>query len=49
MWLSAMTRPGITNAVRAVARHAHASTARLCKEVVQILSYLNTTKVKTGI
>ena len=23
MWLSTMTRPGISNAVRAVARHSH--------------------------
>ena len=29
MWLSTMTRPDITNAVRALARHAHEPTERL--------------------
>ena len=44
MWLSILTRPDITNAVRAVARYAHEPTIRLWHEVMKILSYLNGTK-----
>ena len=44
MWLSTMTRPDITNAVRAVARYAHEPTERLWQTITQILSYLNGTK-----
>ena len=44
MWLSTMTRPDITNAVRAVARYAHEPTERLCQAITKILSYLNGTK-----
>ena len=44
MWLSTMTRPGITNAVQAVARYAHEPTERLCQAIINILSCLNGTK-----
>ncbi|CAM9560755.1 unnamed protein product [Ascophyllum nodosum] len=44
LWLSTMTRPNITNAVRAVARYAHTPTARLWQAIMKILSYLNGTK-----
>ena len=44
MWLSIMTRPDITNAVRAVARYAHGPTERLWQAIMKILSYLNRTK-----
>ena len=44
MWLSTMTRPDITNAVRAVARYAHEPTGRLWQAITKILSYLNGTK-----
>ena len=44
MWLSTMTRPDITNAVRAVARYAHEPTERLWQAITKILSYLNGTK-----
>ena len=44
MWLSAMTRPDITNAVRAVKRYAHEPTERLWPAITKILSYLNGTK-----
>ena len=44
LWLSTMTRPDITNAVRAVARYAHEPTERLWKATTEILSYLNGTK-----
>ena len=44
LWLSTMTRPDITNAVRAVARYAHERTERLWKPITKILSYLNGTK-----
>ena len=40
LWLSTMTRPDITNAVRAVARYAHKPTERLWKAITKILSYL---------
>ena len=44
MWLSTMTRPGITNTVRAVARYAHEPTERLWQAITKILSYLNGTR-----
>ena len=44
MWLSTMTRPDITNAMRAVARYAHEPTERLWQAIMKILSYLNRTK-----
>ena len=44
MWLSTMTRPDITNAVRAVARYAHEPTERLWQAIMKILSYLSGTK-----
>ena len=44
MWLSTMTRPDITNAVRAVARYAHEPTERLWLAIMKILSYLNGTR-----
>ena len=43
-WLSTMTRPDITNAVRAVARYAHEQTERLWQAITKILSCLNGTK-----
>ena len=39
-----MTRPDITNAVRAVARYAHEPTERLWQAITKTLSYLNGTK-----
>ena len=44
MWLSTMTRPDITNAVRAVARYAHEPSEILWQAIMKILSYLNGTK-----
>ena len=44
VWLSTITRPYITNAVRAVARYAHQPTERLCQAIMKTLSYLNGTK-----
>ena len=44
LWPSTMTRPDITDAVRAVARYAHAPTERLWQAIMKILSYLNGTK-----
>ena len=44
MWLSTMTRPDITNAVRAVARYAHEPTERLWQAIMKILSHLNGTR-----
>ena len=44
MWLSTMTRPDITNGVRAVARYAHEPTERLWQAIMKILSYLNETR-----
>ena len=44
LWLSTMTRPDITNAVRAVARYAHTPTERLWQAIMKMLSYLNGTK-----
>ena len=43
LWLSTMTRPEITNAVRAVARYAHTPTERLWQAIMKILSCLNGT------
>ena len=43
-WLSTRTRLDITNAVRAVARYAHALTERLWQAIIKILSYLNGTE-----
>ena len=40
MCLSTMTRPDITNAVRAVARYAHELTERLWQAITKILSYM---------
>ena len=45
MWLSTMTLPDITNAVRAVTRYAHEPTERLWQAIMKILSYLNGTKI----
>ena len=44
MWLSTMTRPDITHAVRAVARYAHEPSERLWQAIMEILSYLNGSK-----
>ena len=44
MWLSIMTRPDITNAVRAVARYAHEPSERLWQAMLKILPCLNRTK-----
>ena len=44
MWLSTVTRPDITNAVRAVARYAHEPTERLWQAITKIISYLSGTK-----
>ena len=43
MWLSIPTRPGISNAVRAVARYCTAPSAIHCKAVLGILKYINGT------
>ena len=39
LWLSIMTRPDITNGVRAVARYAHIPTKRLWQAILKIFSY----------
>ena len=44
MWLSTMTRPDISNAVRAVARHSHNPTERHWKAVLKIMAYLHGTR-----
>ena len=44
MWLSTMTRPDITNAVRVIARYAHEPPERLWQVIMKIWSYLNGTK-----
>ena len=41
LWLSIMTRPDITNAVRSVVRYTHTPTERLWQTILKILSYLN--------
>ena len=44
MWLSTKTRPDISNAVRAVARHSHNLTDRHLKAVLKIMAYLHGTR-----
>ena len=44
LWISGMTRPDITSAVRAVARHAHNPAARHWKAVRKIIAYVKATK-----
>ena len=44
MWLSTMTRPDISNAVRTVARHSHNPTDRHWKAVLKIMAYLHGTR-----
>ena len=44
MWLSTMTRPDISNAVRAVARHSHNPTDRHWEAVLKIMAYLHGTR-----
>ena len=44
MWLSTMTRPNISNAVRAVARHSHNPTERHWRAVLKIMAYLHGTR-----
>ena len=44
MWLSTMTRPDISNAVRAVARHSHNPTERHWRAVLKIMEYLHGTR-----
>ena len=44
VWLGGMTRPDVTNAVRAVARQAHDPAERHWRAVRKIIAYLNKTK-----
>ena len=44
MWLSTMTRPDISNAVRAVARHYHNPTDRHRKALLKTMAYLHGTR-----
>ena len=44
MWLSTMTRPNISNAVRVVARQSHNPTDRHWKAVLKITAYLHGTR-----
>ncbi|CAN0397528.1 unnamed protein product [Ascophyllum nodosum] len=44
MWLVVMSRPGITNAVRAVSRHSNSPAERHWKVVLQAIRYLLGTK-----
>ena len=44
MWLVVMSRPDITNAVRAVSRHSNSPAERHWKAVLQIIRYLSGTK-----
>ena len=44
MGLSTMTRPDISNVVRAVARHSHNPTDRHWKAVLKIMAYLHGTR-----
>ena len=44
MWLSTMTRPDISNAVRALPRHSHNPTDRHWKAVLKIMAYLHGTR-----
>lgn len=41
LWVSTMTRPNITSALRAMARYAHTPAESLWKSKRMILSYLN--------
>ena len=45
IWLSTMTRPDISNVVRAVAHHSHNPTNRNWKAVLKIMAYLHGTRV----
>ena len=44
MWLSIMTRPDITNALRACPRHSHNPSPRHWKALLQVAAYVNATK-----
>ena len=44
MWLVVMSRPDITNAVRAISRHPNNPAERHWKAVLQIIRYLLGTK-----
>ena len=44
MWLSVMTRPDISNALRACARHSHNPSPRHWKALLQVAAYVNATK-----
>ena len=44
MWSSVMTRPDITKAVRACARHSHKPSPRHWKAIFQVAAYVNATK-----
>ncbi|CAN0299130.1 unnamed protein product [Ectocarpus fasciculatus] len=44
MWVAIFTRPDIANALRAVARHAHAPAERHWRAALKILEYLNGTR-----
>ena len=44
MWLSTMTRPDISNAVHAVARHSHNPIDRHWEAVVKMMAYLHGTR-----
>ena len=44
MWLSTTTRPGISNAVRAVTRKSHNPTDRHWNTVLKIVAYLHETR-----
>ena len=43
-WLSTMTQPAISNAVRAVPHHSHNPTHRNWKAVLKIMAYLHGTR-----
>ena len=43
MWLSTMTRPDISNAVRVVSRYSHTPTDRHWKAVLETMAYLHGT------
>ena len=44
MWLSVMTRPDITNALRACACHSHNSSPRHWKALLQVAAHVYATK-----
>ena len=44
MWLAAMTRPDIANALRACSRHSHNPSPCHWKALLQVASYVNATK-----